>query len=174
MIRGYLLDTNIIAYWFNENREPAHSRVAQSVSALPDPSLLRTSAIVLGEIEFGHRVQSPGSDTSVQARYTRFIGENIPKIYEVGKATTIYYGPLKARLFERFSPREKRTKTQRLNQLVDPMTLRKLGIQENDIWIAAQAIEHNLVLVSHDQKMVQPIRQVLGGDLTLDTEDWAA
>lgn len=50
----------------------------------------------------------------------------------------------------------------------DPVTAKELGIDENDLWIAAQSIEHNLILVSND-KMAR-IREVAGP--VLDVEDW--
>jgi predicted nucleic acid-binding protein len=53
--------------------------------------------------------------------------------------------------------------------LVDPLTAKCLGIQENDLWIAAQAYESNLVLVTHDK--MDRLREV-ASDL-LAFEDWA-
>ena len=44
----------------------------------------------------------------------------------------------------------------------------ELGIDENDLWIAAQAIEHNLVLVTNDE--MKRIKHVAGP--VLDIEDW--
>lgn len=56
---------------------------------------------------------------------------------------------------------------------MNPTTGKELGIDENDIWIAAQAKTHNLVLVTHDS------RGNFGKMLTqfapaLVVEDWAS
>lgn len=61
-----------------------------------------------------------------------------------------------------------RRKGLRPEQLVDPTTAKELDIQENDLWLAAQALEHNLVLVSHD-KMTR-LRKVAE---ELRVQDWA-
>ena len=172
MTRGYLLDTNIISLWFDEKDEPGHSRVVAHVNALTDPDLLRTSVIVLGEIDYGHRAESPRRNTSIQQTYREFVARRIPIAYDVGKATTLYYGPLRARLFEKFAPKRKKGKKLRPEQLKDPVTALELGIDENDLWLAAQALERNLVLVTHDK--MKRIQEVLGGDFRLRIEDWAA
>jgi len=54
-------------------------------------------------------------------------------------------------------------------QLVDPVTSLELGIQENDIWIAAQAISRNLTLVTNDA--MWRIRNIAGKSLHID--NWA-
>lgn len=86
---------------------------------------------------------------------------------DIRKTTAIYYGQLRAKLFDKFAPKGKR-KGLRPEQPVDPLTAAKVGIQENDLWIAAQAMEHNLVLATHDR--ITRIREV-APDL-LEIEDW--
>ena len=54
-MHGYLLDTNIVAYWFDERRSE-HERVVQHIQELPDTTPLMISAITLGEIEYGLQV----------------------------------------------------------------------------------------------------------------------
>jgi predicted nucleic acid-binding protein len=38
----------------------------------------------------------------------------------------------------------------RPEQLIDPITSKELGIQENDLWLCAQAVGHGMVLVTND------------------------
>jgi predicted nucleic acid-binding protein len=54
-VHGYLLDTNIVRYWFDERRSE-HQRVVQHIQKLPDATPLMISAITLGEIEYGLQV----------------------------------------------------------------------------------------------------------------------
>jgi len=169
--RGYLLDTNILSLWFDKHDEPGHSQVAAHVSTLQEDDFLATSVIVLGEIEYGHRAVSPRGDSTVQEGYNTLLRQRVPLVYEVGKTTTLYYGPLRARLFEEFAPRIRKRKKLRTEQLKDPVTALELGIDENDLWLAAQAIEHKMVLVTHDK--MKRIQEVLDGDLSLTIEDWA-
>ena len=57
--------------------------------------------------------------------------------------------------------------------MVNPTTGKDLGIDENDIWIAAQAKTHNLVLVTHDSR--GNFRKVLSQFApAVAVEDWAS
>ena len=87
----------------------------------------------------------------------------------VDRNTSHYYGLLRASLFEKFAPKSDRNGL-RPCQLVDPVSATELGIQENDLWIAAQAIEFNLVLVTHDR--IHRLKEVAPDEL--EFEDWAA
>ena len=167
-MQGYLLDTNIVAYWFDEDR-PEHDKILDRVSRLPERAPIRISVVTLGEIEYGHRAVSP-TDTPMQVRYRQLLSERFPKPLTIGKATSIYYGAWRARLFGEFAPGNRKTKATRPEQLVDPVSSRELGIQENDLWIAAQAMEHNLVLVTHDD--MQRLRDVMDDELRVEFEDW--
>lgn len=52
---------------------------------------------------------------------------------------------------------------------VEPSTGKELGIDENDLWIAAQAIERNLVLASQDS-----MARLLDVAAELRIEDWTS
>jgi tRNA(fMet)-specific endonuclease VapC len=165
-VQGYLLDTNIVSYWF-DGKCPQNGAVAGHVARLPPGTPLAISAVTLGEIEYGMRVRSADPD-EIEAEFQAFILEQLPQVLDVTRTTRTYYGILRARLFERFAPSESRRKGRRPEQLTDPATGRELGIQENDLWIAAQAFEYNLVLVTNDGLV--RIREA-GGDLRI--ENWA-
>ncbi len=165
-MRGYLLDTNIVSYWFHAER-PEHERVLQRPQQLPVGTPLAVSAITLGEIEYGLRVLDTSPD--YEAELTEFIQEQFPMVLSVTATTRIDYGSIRARLFRKYAPGELRQKVRRPEQLVDPVTGSTLGIQENDLWIAAQAVEHNLVLVSNDR--LTHIREVAP---ELRVENWAS
>lgn len=165
-MRGYLLDTNIIDYWFRRGT-PENHNVETHIGGLDAGTPLRVSAVTLGEIEYGHRVVST-SDTAKQGQFNQFVQTQLPNVLDVRRTTRIYYGQIRARLFERYAPRRGR-KALRPEQLVDPVTAKTLGVQENDIWIAAQAREYNLVLVTHDT--MTHVREAVSDILAI--EDWA-
>ena len=92
---------------------------------------------------------------------------------EITKHVAEQYGELMAWLFNNCGPSAKKTKAKRLDQLVNPTTGKELGVDENDIWIAAQAKTHNLVLVTHDFRgnFDKVLKQFAP---TLTVEDWAS
>lgn len=164
-MQGYLLDSNIIRYWFDAECME-HDRVLQRVQNLPAGTPLVVSAITLGEIQYGLRVLDEAPD--YEAELAGFIYEQLPMTLSVTDTTRIDYGSIRARLFRKYAPGELRRKARLPEQLVDPVTGLTLGIQENDLWIAAQAVEHNLILVSNDR--LTHIREVAP---ELRVENWA-
>lgn len=60
----------------------------------------------------------------------------------ISPATAEHYADLKARLLEAFGPRE-RTRRRSFD-------LARLGFTDNDLWIAATALQNEMVIVSDD------------------------
>ena len=168
---GYLLDTMIITYWFN-GESGKYPIVQAAAEKRRGNHPLYVSAITLGEIEYGHALNLTGAGPR-RDEFARFVSETLPQVLDVDRHTTEPYGRIRAVLFEKFAPKSRRSKAKRAEELCDPTTGRELGIDENDVWIVAQAAERNLVLVTHD-KLVR-IRQALADlDPSVQIEDWAA
>lgn len=144
-----------------------HLNVKNRVQKLPSDSILSISIISWGEVAYGHKVESP-VETPIQVEFNQFIKSKRPKTFEIDIHTANKYGELRALLFEKFVSKGKKKKNLRPEQLVDPVTSLELGLQENDLWIAAQAITRNLTLITND-KLIR-IRDVAGNDL--DVKNW--
>lgn len=145
----YLLDTNhcSLAILGNAN---ILSRLAEI-----ENSLVSTCAIVQGElIDMAERSQRRESNLALIRNFLRGI-----HIYPVDEETANIYGQLKAALFNQFAPKEKSKR--RKTKITD------LGFGENDLWIAAIALQHNLNVVSVDSDFPR-IQQVR----TLSVESW--
>jgi hypothetical protein len=74
-----------------------------------------------------------------QAAYNKFVREQCPVALEMTRHVVEQYGELKAWLFNTCGPKKKKSKAKRAEELINPSTGKELGIDENDIWIAAQA-----------------------------------
>ncbi len=164
-MRDFLLDTNTIRYWY-DTECPEHSAVISNVNALrvvasgqhPEPKFV-ISVISLGEINFGLRVQK--SELAAHSTANRkFVEEQLPTAWDVTADATEAYGELRARLFDRYAPGAMRKSGKRPEQLINPATALSLQIQENDLWICAQAVAHGFVLVTNDR--MRAIREVSG------------
>ncbi|MFN0010191.1 MAG: PIN domain-containing protein [Phycisphaerales bacterium] len=175
-MRDFLLDTQTIRYW-HDSACSQNAAVAGNVAALRTlaasmevkPRLL-VSVVTLGEIEFGHRVALAPNPTA-QAAYMKFLREELPESFDVSRDAAAAYGELRARLFNKHAPGDKRKPKMLPEQLVDPATAKALGIQENDLWISAQAMAHGMVLVTNDR--MTRIREVaVGMNLPLLIQNW--
>lgn len=163
----FLLDTCIWSYWFDVKRDQ-HANVKRHVQKLSSNSIFGISIITWGEIAYGHMAISP-DETPIQAKYIQFIKSKGPKTFEIDIHTANKYGELRALLFKKFVSSAKK-KILRPEQLIDPVTSKELGIQENDLWIVAQAIVKNMVLVTDDK--LRRIGEVTGDDLKI--ESWTS
>lgn len=145
---GYLFDTNAISILWNV-RHPEHDTVKTffaSVSGSP----VWLSTIVLAEIEYGLKV-TPKIDMESKNQVRREMSK-CPLILDIDKHTIAPYSDLRAELFKKYSPRNRRGRltVKWPEDLVERTSAKELGIQENDIWIAAQAIQYNLIFVTDD------------------------
>ncbi len=163
-MKGYLIDTQTVSYWFAESC-PQHANVKAHVMALDPASQFRVSVVTIGEIEFGHSFTS-APDLIQQQEFRNFIRETFHAPLEISRFTPICYGEIRTLLFKKYPP--KSPKHRRPEQCFDPITATELGIDENDLWIASQAYEHGLVLVTNDR--MTRIRDVAGH--LLDVENW--
>ena len=153
----FLLDTQTIRYWFDDS-SPFHETVRKTAAALPPGSHVCISVITLGEIEYGIAFNPVGMGGRLD-EYRRFVRDKLPRIVPISRHTSEPYGRARALLTERFPPPGGWSKKRRAEQMYDPLAAGEFGFDENDLWLVAQAIERNLVLVSND-KMTR-IRDVL-------------
>lgn len=162
---GYLLDTNILSYLGYPAGDPCRQRVEERLAALEKDAVVCMSAVSWGEFEYGWRCCKTEhireDDRKEMARFYTL---------KISKSTGSAYAELKSRLFDKFSQKETRKK-RRVEQLADPETGLSLGVDENDVWITAQAIEHKLILVSHDK--MDHIRAVAIQAGLIGFDDWA-
>ena len=148
---GYLFDTNAVSPLWNV-RHPEHD-IIKDFFASVSQSPVWLSTIVLAEIEYGMKI-TPEMDIDSQNQ-VRYEMSNHPFILDIDKHTICPYSDLRAELFKKFSPRDRRGRltVKWPEDLIERTSANELGVQENDIWIAAQAIQYNLILVTGDHML---------------------
>ncbi len=139
-MKTYLFDTNIWSKWFRQ--EPV---VTEKLTQIDKTSKIFLSSIVWGEVIYGANANKKFPLES----YSNFIHKSKPIILLIDKNVADIYGVLRASLFEKYLRKGKNNK--RPEQLIDPATATEIGIDENDLWIVAQAVTHNLTLVTNDK-----------------------
>jgi tRNA(fMet)-specific endonuclease VapC len=143
----FLLDTNHCSYAILGNPQ-----ILNRLSHLGDASIA-TCTIVKGElIDMAARSQQHQANLALVQRFLEGL-----YIHPIDTTTANIYGHLKAKVFDRYAPKDKaqRRRTQ----------ITHLGIGENDLWIAAVAHQHHLTLVTTDQdfqriQAVQPLNLI--------------
>lgn len=74
-------------------------------------------------------------------------------------------------IYDKYAPKPKKRQSagkKRIEEWKDPTTSKELQIQENDLWISAIALAHNLILVTDDAML--PIHEIAGSDI--EFENW--
>ena len=175
-MRDFLLDTQTIRYW-HDTTCAQHTPVIDNVARfrrLAEPlefqPRLLISVVTRGEIEYGHRV-APAPNPVAQAAVEEFVKEELPGPLELSADAAAVYGDLRTRLFNIYAPGTKRKPKMRPEQLVDPATAKELQIQENDLWLCAQAIAHRMVLVTND-RMQAIVDAARGMNPPLTIQNW--
>ena len=175
-MRDFLLDTQTLRYWYDEECMQ-HAAVIDNIELLKKKARplehkprLWVSVLTLGEIEFGHRVQT-GDFTKKQEAFNQFVHQELRLHQEVTDDAVTAYGEIRSRLFNKYAPGAKRKPKMRPQQLTDPITALALTIQENDLWLCAQAVGHGMVLVTNDK--MDAIRNASKGmEPALLIENW--
>lgn len=153
MTDGYLLDTNVAcALWdVDDLYHLVATAFIESVGFAP----VFISPVVFGEILYGLEVFLGTANDRRRELFAKLEELGPESIAVVTRHTAREYGRIRAALFREFGSRDARgrVREKRPEQLLDSTSSRELGIQENDLWLSAQAVERNLVLVSRDSKI---------------------
>jgi predicted nucleic acid-binding protein len=156
-VDGYLLDTCVVSALLDGHHKN-YQNVRLSDEAIEVGSPRYVSCITIAELTFGFalHVAAPGEPhsraTTMLARAQEF------GIREVSKHTAVEYAELRKNLALTHLPNFIRSQRSRwVDQWIDKVTQQRLQIDENDLWICAQAREWNLSLFTTDEKMVTRI-----------------
>jgi tRNA(fMet)-specific endonuclease VapC len=150
----YLLDTNLVSVLYDAGR-PNHRTVRNAIEALDPLAPQLVSAITVGELRFGLALSRAAGRplTHIEACIERT--ETHP-LAEVGRYTAEAFGYVKSSVaLQRIDI------NRRIPRWVEGWSERVTGqllqIDENDLWIAAQAVERNLVVLTSDSDFTNVI-----------------
>ena len=109
----------------------------------PPENIVWVCPISLAEIEWGLRTTIT-TDAQRRARCRQFIEEYVLNfVREIGVTTRDSYAHIMELIWQAHPPADAGVRTQR--------HLSELGVDVNDIWIAAVALEHGLTLLTEDR-----------------------
>jgi predicted nucleic acid-binding protein len=148
MSDGCLLDTNVISALADKTR-PDHAPTSQRLAAIGN-SPVPLPVMAIAEISFG---KAKAGDVAPQKRagLRVFFAQYVHLPADDG--TVDPYSLVRAEIWRLFATPQKRGhKEKRPEDLLDKVTGKELGIDEPDLLIASVALEHNVILVTHDEK----------------------
>ena len=150
----FLLDTNLVSALY-DSRHAKHAAAVGAVGALPSGAAQLVSVITIGEVRFGLALSRAAGQPLAHIETCLARSESHP-LAQVTRHTAEAFANVKssvalARLdVQRRAPRW-------VEVWSDRVTGEKLQIDENDLWIAAQAIERNYVVLTSDQDFTRVI-----------------
>ena len=164
-MRDCLLDTNIWSDWYKLDKNAYIIEKLKSIST----ARIHISEISWGELCYGYELLTQREKRKLGG-ILEFVTGLTPITLGINRHVSIEYGKLRAKLFNKYAPGKLRKKGMRPHELTDPCTDKQLQIQENDLWIASQAIIYDLGLVTNDK--MNAIKEIAGKSFHI--ENWAA
>lgn len=146
---GYLLDTSAIsAYYFDQH--PNHARCVAAINGLEANALRIVSVVTLAEIEFGIQLAEAENAVNLPEMRDRATKIRAHARLEISHHTSTCYAELKKCVAQRML-KNPRKRPRFLEDWVDKGSGKTLQLDENDLWICAQAKERDLTLVTTDK-----------------------
>lgn len=152
----YLLDTNLVSVLYDKRRSNYNS-VRQAIAALDPSAPQLVSVVTIAELRFGLALSQTAGQSLAHIEACIEQAEDHP-LAEVGRYTAGAFAHVKSSVaLQRIDVRRRIPRW--VEGWTDRVTAQILQIDENDVWIAAQAVERNYVVVTSDhdfEKVIYP------------------
>ena len=138
-----------------------HGVVLAAVEGMTNQEFRYISVIALAELMAGLEFAEAFGGGKLPALRQRLARAREHALLEVNRHTATANAELKRSVAEHFMPKAMRRKAPRprfVEDWIDETTGKKLGIDENDLWMCAQAKERDLIFLSSDKKMINRVR----------------
>lgn len=149
---AYLFDTTILSISL-DSKHHFHAEKSRALDALPKTAPRYISTVALAELMFGVELAIVmGKDLPtlreiiVKARTNAILG--------LSHHTAQSYATLKAKMASKYLAKPlRRDRPKYLEDWVDKANGKALGVDENDLWMCAQAKERDLIFVTADARV---------------------
>lgn len=158
-MEGYLLDTSVISAYLDPTHS-RHTKVNAAVEALVGKGFRYISVVALAELTTGAEYVEAFSNQAIPAFRDRLIRAREHPLLNITQHTATAYAELKCSVAVEFMPKamkKKATRPRFVEDWIDETTGKILSIDENDLWMCAQAKERDLIFITSDGKMVKRI-----------------
>lgn len=150
---AYLLDTTVLSVYLDPNH-PHHVAKGQSLAALPTQSPRFVSAVALAELGFGINLAGLLRKGTLTALNAMLFQAQTYAVLDITHHTASVYAEVKSKVAHKYLAKTlRKDRPKYIEEWVDKATGQKLAIDENDLWMCAQAKERDLVFVTADARM---------------------
>ena len=112
------------------------------------------SAIALAELGFGTNLAAAIGKGNLRALEAMIVRARSYAVLDITHHTAAVYAEVKARVAQKYLAKMlRKDRPKYIEEWVDKATGQKLGIDENDLWMCAQAKERDLLFVTADGRM---------------------
>ena len=146
---AYLFDASALSARLNEDHVH-HASASAVIEALPIESIKLVSVITLGEIDYGIRLAEQLGSKRLGEWRQRLDVIRRYKPLDLTHHTSAAYAELKAHVASRVRKRPNKKLPRWIEDWIELGSAKELQIDENDLWICAQAKERDLILVTTD------------------------
>ena len=146
----YLLDTSALSPLVDASHNK-HARATVLIQRLA-PSPIFVSVLALAELRFGLDLYERSQGMPLPNAQQMLSAAQGYECLDVGHHTAAEYASIKAAVALRYLPNvTKQCRKKWVEDWVNQFTGKKLGIDDNDLWICAQACEVNFTLIADDK-----------------------
>jgi tRNA(fMet)-specific endonuclease VapC len=150
----YLLDTNLVSVLYDARR-PNHHAIRQAIGALDPNAPQLVSVFTIAELRFGLALSQAAGRPLTHIESCIEQAEEHP-LAEIGRYTAEAFALVKSSVaLQRLDINRRIPRW--VEGWTDRVTSELLQIDEHDLWIAAQALERNYVVLTGDRDFVQVI-----------------
>ena len=149
---GYILDTSVLSVHLDAGHQ-RHIPIRQSVRQLEQHATLFLSAMSLAELRYGVKLAESFGHARLPALKKMLVDARSYRLLDVTRHTAATYAEIKTTLVRTYFANAAAKRPRWIEDWVDQATGKKLQIDENDLWMCAQAKERDFLVCTADGRM---------------------